>query len=108
MSAHCESEALRLLPQQLVTHQVVRTVHVGQRTVGTRTTCKTELSESKDRKGTWVQTRETVCRDEPVTEPVYEPRLVSETVDANLVLRQNHVRTCSADAMARGLFSHLK
>jgi hypothetical protein len=108
ITAHCEAEGTRLIAQQLVAQQVMRSFRIGDRIAGYRNICKTETRESKDAKGTETKIRETVCRDEPIVEPVYQQRLVSEWVDLNLPQRQSFVRACSAEAKAKGMFSHLK
>ncbi len=108
ITAHCEAEGMRIIPQQLATQQVMRSFHVGDRVAGFRNVCRTETRDSKDAKGTEIKIRETLCRDEPILQPVYQQRQVSEVVDLNLTQRQSFVRSCSAQAKAQGLFSHLK
>ena len=108
VAAHCEAEAQKAWPQRLVPQQVMRAVQVGERTVGNKNTCRTEVRESSDKKGASVTIRETTCRDEPIREPVYEQRSVTEWTDLNQASRLQHVKTCTADALARGLFAHLK
>ena len=108
ITAHCEAEGARLIAQQLVAQQVMRSFRIGDRIAGYRNICKTETRESKDAKGTETKIRETICRDEPIVEPVYQQRLVSEWGDLNLPQRQSFVRACSAEAKAKGMFSHLK
>lgn len=49
-----------------------------------------------------------MCRDDPIYEPVYEQRLVTEMVDLNQPRRQDFERACTAEALAKGMFSHLK
>ena len=108
MIAHCEAEGARIFAQQMATQQVMRSFRIGDRIAGYRNICKTETRESKDAKGTETKIRETICRDEPIVEPVYQQRLVSEWGDLNLPQRQSFVRACSAEAKAKGMFSHLK
>jgi hypothetical protein len=108
VAAYCEAEAQKTWPQRLVPHQVMRSVQVGERKVGNKNTCRTEVRESVDKKGASVTIRETTCRDEPITEPVYEQRSVTDWTDLNQATRVQHVKTCTADALARGLFAHLK
>jgi hypothetical protein len=81
ITAHCEAEGLRGVPQQLVSQQVMRAVYVGDRTVGSKNTCRTEMRESKDKQGNITKVRETICKDEPIVEPVYQQRLVNEVID---------------------------
>ena len=108
IAAHCDAEGLRAVPQQLIVQQVMRPVYVGERTIGSRNKCKTETKVSKNKQGDTVSTRETTCVDEPITEAVYKNQLVNETVDLNGQSRQNFVRVCAADALAKGMYSHLK
>ena len=108
ITAHCEAEGARIFAQQMATQQVMRSFRVGERIAGYRNICKTETRESKDAKGTETKIRETLCRDEPIVEPVYQQRPVSELVDLNLPQRQSFVRSCSTEALAKGMFSHLK
>jgi hypothetical protein len=70
ISAYCGAEALRMYPQQLVSQQVLRSVYIGDKTVGNKNTCKTEIKELKNKVGTITKTRETICRDDPNLEPV--------------------------------------
>lgn len=108
ITAHCEAEGARVIAQQMASQQVMRSFRVGDRVVGHRNICRTETRDSKDAKGTEIKIRETICRDEPIVEPVYQQRLVSEWVDLNLPQRQSFVRSCSTEALANGMFSHLK
>jgi len=108
MSAHCEAEGSRGVPQQLVNQQVMRAVYVGDRTVGSKNTCRTEMREGKDKQGNITKVKETICKDEPIIEPVYSQRLVNEVIDLNSIARRNSVTTCSADAMSRGMYANLK
>jgi len=108
IAAHCDAEGLRAVPQQLIVQQVMRPVYVGERTIGSRNKCKTETKVSKNKNGDTVSTRETTCVDEPITEAVCKNQLVNETVDLNGQSRQNFVRVCVADALAKGMYSHLK
>jgi hypothetical protein len=108
VAAHCEIEAQNSWPQKLTTQQVMRSVQVGERIVGNKNTCRTEVRETSDKKGASVTIRETVCKDEPIREPVYAQRSVTERVDLNEATRAQHVRACTADALARGMFANLR
>jgi hypothetical protein len=108
IAAHCQAEGARLIPLQTAVQQVMRPFRVGDRIIGYRNTCKTVTRDSKDDKGNPVKIRETLCRDDPIHEPVYEQRLVSEVVDLNQPRRQDFERACATESMAKGLFSHLK
>jgi hypothetical protein len=46
--------------------------------------------------------------DEPITEPVFQQQLVSETVDINISQRQVQINSCSLNAKAIGMFSNIK
>lgn len=108
IAAHCQAEGTRLIPLQTAAQQVMRPFRVGDRITGFRNTCKTITRDSKDEKGNAIKIRETVCRDDPIYEPVYEQRLVTEMVDLNQPRRQDFERACTAEALAKGMFSHLK
>ena len=108
ISAYCGAEALKMFPQQLMSQQVLRPVYIGDKTVGNKNTCKTEIKESKDKVGTITKTRETICRDEPILEPVYQNQLVSEVVDLNSNQRQGQIATCDVVSKANGMFATVK
>ena len=108
ISAYCGAEALRMYPQQLVSQKVLRPVYIGDKTVGNKNTCKTEIKESKDKVGTITKTRETICKDEPLLEPVYQEQLVNEVVDLNSNQRQGQVATCEVVSKANGMFANVK
>ena len=108
ISAYCGAEALRMYPQQLVSQQVLRPVYIGDKTVGNKNTCKTEIKESKDKVGTITRTRETICRDEPILEPVYQNQLVKEVVDVNSNQRQGQIANCEVVSKANGMFANVK
>ena len=108
ISAYCGAEAFRNIPQQLVSQQVVRSVYIGDKIVGNRNVCKTEFVESKDKRGNITNTRETVCRDNPILEPVYQQQLVNEVVDANSSQRQLHITNCEIVSKSNGMFANVK
>ena len=108
ISAYCGAEALRMYPQQLVSQQVLRPVYIGDKTVGNKNTCKTEIRESKDKVGTITKTRETICRNDPILEPVYQDQLVKEVVDLNSNQRQGQIATCEVVSKANGMFANVK
>jgi hypothetical protein len=108
ISAYCGAEALRMFPQQLVSQQVLRSVYIGDKTVGNKNTCKTEIKESKNKVGTITKTRETICRDEPILEPVYQDQLVNEVVDLNSNQRQVQIANCEVVSKANGMFVNVK
>ncbi len=108
ISAYCGAEALRKIPQQLVSQQVVRSVYIGDKIVGNRNVCKTEFVESKDKRGNITKTRETICRDDPILEPVYQDQLVKEVVDLNSNQRQGQIATCEVVSKANGMFANVK
>ena len=108
ISAYCGAEALRTIPQQLVGQQVVRSVYIGDKIVGNRNVCKTEFIESKDKRGNITKTRETICRDDPILEPVYQQQLVNEVVDVNSSQRQMQITSCEIVSKSNGMFANVK
>jgi len=108
ISAYCGAEALKTIPQQLVSQQVVRSVYIGDKIVGNRNVCKTEFVESKDKKGNITKTRETICRDNPILEPVYQQQLVNEVVDVNSSQRQMQITSCEIVSKSNGMFANVK
>jgi len=108
ISAYCGAEALRMYPQQLVSQQVLRPVYIGDKTVGNKNTCKTETKETKDKSGTITKTRETICRDEPILEPIYQNQLVNEKVDVNSNRRQGQIANCEVVSKSNGMFANVK
>jgi hypothetical protein len=108
ISAYCGAEALRMFPQQLLSQQVMRPVYIGDKKVGNRNICKTEIAESKDKKGNITKTRETICRDDPILEPIYQQQLVNEVVDLNSNQRQVQIASCEIEAKSKGMFANIK
>ena len=108
ISAYCGADALRMYPQQLMSQQVLRPVYIGDKTVGNKNTCKTEIKESKNKIGTITKTRETICRDEPILESVYQDQLVNEVVDVNSNQRHVQITTCEVVSKANGMFANVK
>ncbi len=108
ISAYCGAEALRMYPQQLVSQQVLRSVYIGDKTVGNKNTCKTEIKELKNKVGTITKTRETICRDDPILEPVYQDQLVNEVVDVNSNQRQVQIANCEVVSKSNGMFANVK
>ena len=104
IAAYCGAEAQKMVPQQLASQQVVRSVYVGEKIVGNKNICKTEIKESNDKKGGAIKTRETVCRDEPILEPVYQEVLSNEFVDLNANQRQAQIQICTSEALAKGMY----
>ena len=105
IAAYCANEAAARYPAQLVTQTVQRQVQVGERIVGKRSKCRTTEQLDK-RRG--VRIEESICTDEPIREPIYEPRMVQETIDLNQGARNNHAGVCRAQSMQAGLFADLK
>ena len=108
ISAYCGAEALKMFPQQLVSQQVLRPVYIGDKIVGNRNVCKTEFVESKDKRGNITKTRETICRDDPIVEPVYQQQLVNEVVDVNSSQRQMQITSCEIVSKSNGMFANVK
>jgi len=108
IAAHCRVEAARVIPQQMSSQQVMRPFRVGERVIGYRNSCRTVTRDGTDDKGNPIKIRDTLCRDDPIFEPVYEQRLVTEVVDLNQTRRLEFERACSTEALAKGLFADLK
>lgn len=101
---HCELEAYKSIPERLETRKVYRDVYVGEKVVGNKEKCKTEVKQKRKSDGTLVVEQERTCKDEPITEAAYESRLVEEVVDLSAGVRGNFVQRCSQDALLRGMF----
>jgi hypothetical protein len=86
----------------------MRPVYIGDKKVGNRNICKTEIAESKDKKGNITKTRETICRDDPILEPIYQQQLVNEVVDLNSNQRQVQIASCEIEAKSKGMFANIK
>jgi hypothetical protein len=99
--AYCHQEGLKAYPEVFEMRPVTRMVQVGTRVVGSKERCET--TRRVDDKG--VEIKETVCKRDDVTEPVFEPRVFSEPVDTNADIRRNFEKGCSADALQRGMFA---
>lgn len=108
ITAYCQAEGLRALPPQTSTQQVVRSFWAGDRIVGFRNRCKTVTHHGKDAKGNPVVTKETTCRDDPIYQPFYQDRLVTESIDLNLPQRQAMEKVCFANSLGKGMFSTAK
>ena len=65
ISAYCGAEALRTIPQQLVSQPVVRSVYIGDRVLGSRNICKTINLESKDKDGKITKKRKLFAETTP-------------------------------------------
>ena len=105
---YCQAQAFEKIPKNLVNQQVYRSVRVGERVTGHRNSCRTEIKNRQDGKGGAIKSSETVCMDEPITQPEYQNQLVTEVVDLNQSTRQNYVRECAVDALSKNMFSHLR
>jgi hypothetical protein len=81
---------------------------VGDKTVGNRNVCTTEFTESRDKRGNITKTRETICKDEPVLEPVYQQQLVNEMIDVNSSQRQLQKTSCEIVSKSNGMFANVK
>jgi len=106
--AFCEAEGANDIPQKLETVRVLRQVYMGERIVGSRQKCRTEQKTNTKRDGTVERIVETICTEEPIKQSVYAPRLVDEIVDINSASRASFVERCLRDALAKGMFSHLR
>ena len=83
-------------------------ISADDKTVGNKNTCKTEFVESKDKRGNITKTRETICRDDPIVEPVYQQQLVNEVVDVNSSQRQLQITNCEIVSKSNGMFANVK
>jgi hypothetical protein len=83
-------------------------ISADDKTVGNKNTCKTEFVESKDKRGNITKTRETICRDDPILEPVYQQQLVNEVVDVNSSQRQMQITSCEIVSKSNGMFANVK
>ena len=108
ISAFCGAEALKTIPQQLVSQPVVRSVYIGDRVLGSRNICKTINLESKDKDGKITKTKEVVCRNYPILEPMYHQQLVNELVDLNNSYRDQQIESCKIVSKTNNMFSDIK
>jgi hypothetical protein len=108
ISAYCGAEALKTIPQQLVSQPVVRSVYIGDRVLGSRNICKTINLESKDKDGKITKTKEVVCRNYPILEPMYNQQLVNELVDVNNSYRYQQIESCKLVSKTNNMFSDVK
>ena len=104
----CSAEALITIPQQLVSQPVVRSVYMGDRVLGSRNICKTINLESKDKDGKITKTKEVVCRNYPILEPMYHQQLVNELVDLNSSYRYQQIESCKIVSKTNNMFSDIK
>ena len=104
---YCELEAYKSIPERLETRKVYRDVYVGEKVVGNKEKCKTEVKQKRKSDGTLVVEQERTCKDEPITEAAYESRLVEEVVDLSAGVRGNFVKRCSQDALLKNMFNNL-
>ena len=105
---YCSAEALRTIPQQLVSQPVVRSFYIGDRVLGSRNICKTINLESKDKDGKITKTKEVVCKNYPVLEPMYQQQLVNEPVDLNNSYRHQQIESCKIVSKTNNMFSDIK
>ena len=101
---YCELEAYKSIPERLETRKVYRDVYVGEKVVGNKEKCKTEVKQKRKSDGTLVVEQERSCKDEPITEAAYESRLVEEVVDLSAGVRGNFTQRCFQDGLLRGMF----
>lgn len=104
---YCSLEAYQRHPQQFESQRVLRSFHIGDKIVGTRSRCTTTNSRP-DRKHPDTHVTETTCRNEDITEPIYESRYVYENIDINTAVRDGYFRTCQYEAMQKGMFADAK
>lgn len=105
---YCSAEALRTIPQQIVSQPVVRSFYIGDRVLGSRNICKTINLESKDKDGKIIKTKEVVCKNYPILEPMYQQQLVNEPVDLNNSYRHQQIESCKIVSKTNNMFSDIK
>lgn len=128
---HCAGLAVTQLPPEWVSQEVQRRVQVGERVSGYREKCVTTTRKPSGsqsrlgqgdrsvREGGSVQHKaaaqvvervveERVCRQEPLIEPVYELRWVTEQVDLNAAARSQIQAQCQAESLRSGLFADVR
>ena len=108
ISAYCGAEALKTIPQQLVSQPVVRSVYIGDRVLGSRNICKTINLESKDKDGKIIKTKEVICKNYPILEPIYQQHLVNELVDLNNSYRDQQIESCKRVSKTNNMFFDIK
>lgn len=104
---YCSVEAYQRHPQKFESQKVLRSFHVGDKVVGSKTRCTTTNSKP-DRKHPDTYVTETTCRNEDITEPIYESRYVHEDVDINSSARDSYFRICQYEATQKGMFADAK
>jgi hypothetical protein len=104
----CSAEALRTIPQQLVSQPAVRSFYIGDRVIGSRNICKTINLESKDKDGKITKTKEVVCKNYPILEPMYHQQLVNELVDLNNSYRLQQIESCKVISKNNNMFFDIK
>ena len=108
ISAYCGAEALRTIPQQVVSQPVVRSFYIGDRVLGSRNICKTINLESKDKDGKIIKTKEVICKNYPILEPIYQQHLVNELVDLNNSYRDQQIESCKRVSKTNNMFFDIK
>ncbi len=108
ISAYCAAEALRTIPQQVVSQPVVRSFYIGDRVLGSRNICKTINLESKDKDGKIIKTEEVICKNYPILEPIYQQHLVNELVDLNNSYRDQQIESCKRVSKTNNMFFDIK
>ena len=76
--------------------------------MGSRNTCKTIILESKDKDGKITKTKEVICKNYPVLEPMYQQQLVNELVDINNSYRIQQIESCKIVSKTNNMFSDIK
>jgi hypothetical protein len=86
----------------------VRSFYIGDRVLGSRNICKTINLESKDKDGKIIKTKEVICKNYPVLEPMYQQQLVNELVDLNNSYRHQQIESCKIVSKTNNMFSDIK
>ena len=105
---YCSAEAMRTIPQQIISQPVMRSYYIGDRILGSRNICKTINLESKDKDGKIIKTKEVVCKNYPILEPMYQQQLVNEPVDLNNSYRHQQIESCKIVSKTNNMFSDIK
>ena len=69
---------------------------------------QTNARKSKDKDGKITKTKEVVCKNYPILEPMYQQQLVNETVDVNNSYRQQQIESCKVVSKSNNMFSDIK
>jgi len=63
---------------------------------------------SKDKDEKINKTKESVCKNYPILEPMYHQQLVNELVDVNNTYRHQQIESCKIVSKTNNMFSDIK